>query len=379
MSKYLVLGAGQMGYACVYDLAKHSKATQITVIDIDKNKLKNIEENIQSDIIKTKVCSIEDTKQLSSLMSKCDTVLSAISYKYNYELSKLAIKNNANFCDLGGNNDIVEKQYSLHEKAKAAGVTIIPDLGLAPGLICNLGMMAIKEFETVEELKLRVGGLPQNPEPPMNYSLFFSTEGLINEYYEPPVVVENYKIVTGEPLGDLETVSLTEYPELEAFNTSGGLSTLPENAGSHVKNLNYKTIRYKGHHKQAKLLFDLGFMNPDKLEVFKNKISPRDILIHQLNNTLTVCDRDVILLKVTANGEKDNQFKQINYEIVAYFDENSGLSAMMRMTAFPASIIAQMITENKIKEKGVVPSELVVDCKKLLSALEKRNIILKYT
>ncbi|MCP6725795.1 hypothetical protein NL526_27445, partial [Klebsiella pneumoniae] len=90
----------------------------------------------------------------------------------------------ANFCDLGGNNYIVDEQLALDGEAKAAGVSIIPDCGLAPGMVSVLAMHGAARFDSVDEIHIRVGGLPQDPQPPLSYQLVFSVEGLINEYIE---------------------------------------------------------------------------------------------------------------------------------------------------------------------------------------------------
>lgn len=371
---YLVLGAGLMGYACIFDLVNSEKVTKVTVLDNNQENLYKVQNSLKSVKLTCLNQDIRDKSALLNIMKEHDTVISMISYRYNYELTGMAIEAGCNFCDLGGNNTIVDSQYTLNELAKKKGVIVIPDCGLAPGLAGNIATFIAKKFDQADHVKIRVGGLPIDPQPPMNYSIVFSAEGLINEYYEVPVFLRDHKLVEGEPLGDLESLSFENFPELEAFNTSGGISTLPKTISKYVKNLDYKTIRYKGHRDQCKLLLDLGLMDHETISINGNDISPRQILINSLYQKLTVGAKDVILLRVEGNGVKDGKQAQFNCEIVDYYDDKNSISAMMRMTSYPISIIAQMMSNNEIAQKGVVASELVVDNDKLLEELKKRNI-----
>lgn len=376
--KYLVLGAGLMGYASIFDLINSDGVEKLSVIELNQKNLDKVRNDFKSNKLHLHNIDINDKDKLIPLMKEHNTILSSISYRYNYWLSELAIETNCNFCDLGGNNDIVDKQYLLHEKAKAKGVTIIPDCGLAPGMASNLAALAVDEFDVVESLKLRVGGLPQKPEPPMNYSIFFSAEGLVNEYFEPPILFRNNQIITGEPLGDLESLSFPGFPELEAFNTSGGISTLPKSFAGKVLNMDYKTIRYKGHRDQCKLLFDLGLMNTEPVDVKGHLMPPRDLLMTMLYKKIPYGAKDVVLVRVEAQGQKDTKQFKVSYEIIDYYDEKNNISAMMRLTAYPQSIIAQMMGRGEVKGKGVLPSELIIDNQKLVNELKARNINIAY-
>lgn len=375
--KYLVLGAGLMGYACVFDLVNSEGVEKVTVVDVNEDNLKKVGSKCQSPVLTTRELDINRKAQLMELMKEHNTVLSLISYRYNYDLAKMAIEAGCNFCDLGGNNTIVDKQYTLDAEAKAKGVTVIPDCGLAPGLASNLAALVADQFDETDHIKLRVGGLPIEPEPPMNYSIFFSAEGLVNEYYEIPVLLRDRKIVEGEPLGDWEELCFKGLPPLEAFNTSGGTSTLPRTLSNRVKNLDYKTIRYRGHRDQCKVLFDLGLMDYTPVSIKGQDVVPRDVLMHQFYKKLPIGAKDLVLVRVEGTGKKNGQISTVTYEIINYYDEKNDISAMMQMTSYPMSVIAQMMGSGDVNSKGVVPSELVIDNKKLVEELKKRNIDIK--
>jgi lysine 6-dehydrogenase len=246
--KILVLGAGRMGHGAVFDLAHNSSEVEaVTVADADFAKAEEIIKKIESPKVSAVRLDVSDYDETVSAMRGHDAVISCVNYWYNLKLSKAAIETGTNFCDLGGNNYVVDAQLALGEAAKKANINIIPDCGLAPGMVSVLAMHGANRFERLEEIHIRVGGLPQNPKPPLNYQLVFSVEGLINEYVETARVIKGGEITEVDSMTELETLAFENFPALEAFQTSGGASTLPDTFSGKIKELDYKTIRYSGH------------------------------------------------------------------------------------------------------------------------------------
>jgi len=250
----------------------------------------------------------------------------------------------------------------------------VPDCGLAPGLVSVLTKLLVDEFDKVEEIHLRVGGLPQKPKPPLNYALVFSVSGLINEYIEPVRVLKDSKIKTIKPLEDGEEIKFKGFGKLEAFNTSGGTSTLPETYKGKIKILDYKTIRYQGHCQQIKLLYDLGLTSSEPVDIKGTKISPRAVLEKVLTNVLPKGKEDLILLRAWGIGTKKGKKTKITLETVDRYDSKTGLTAMMRMTAFPAAVVLTLIGSGKIKEKGAMTQEHFVPAQIVIDELKKRGI-----
>ena len=381
--KILVLGAGWMGRAVVFDLLRNHHMERIIVADANAQALKETEAFVKAENdlrFLAKKINVEDEEALKKLMSQVDTVVSAVTYKYNYKLARLAVQCGCNFCDLGGNNTIVAQELSLHDKAKKKNITIIPDCGLAPGMVSVLVADGIGQMDETTDVQIRVGGLPLEPRPPMNYKLVFSVHGLINEYVEPCVKIQSGEVVTVDPMVDVEELEFpAPFGKLEAFNTSGGTSTLPQTYLGKVKNLDYKTIRYPGHAAQFKLLMDLGLTESKPVKVGNDTVVPRDLLAQNLTKVLTMEGRDAVLVRVTVKGIKDGNPKEIQYQIVDYGDASNNITAMMRLTSYPISVIAQMMTEGKITEKGAVPQELAVPTRPFIEALRARNIDIQIT
>lgn len=371
----LVFGAGLMGRAIAFDLAVFSDFKKITVVDRDKNVLKAAERFLKNKKVNFDILDARNLCDVKTFFRRYDVVISAIPYYFNYELSKTAVDSRTHFLDLGGNNSIVEKQRTLHERAKENKVLVLPDCGLAPGMTSVIARDIVDFFDVVDCIKIRVGGLPLNPVPPFNYQIVFSLHGLINEYVEDALVLDHGRIIAKKPMTELETVEFP-YPfgKMEAFLTSGGCSTLPYTFKDKVGYLDYKTIRYPGHCQMFKPIFDLGLASEEPININGEKIKPRDVLIELLGKTLPVNGEDVVLMKVFSRGIRDGDKVDLEYRMIDYFDEENNMTSMMRTTGFPVSITAQMIEKGLIREHGVFCCEEIIPCKPFFEELKKRGI-----
>ena len=373
--KILVLGSGMMGRAIAYDLFKHSNFDVITIADKDKKTLQSAEKFLGKSKINYDTLDIDKIENVKKYFQNYDIVISAVPYRFNYVLTKTAVETKTHFLDLGGNNDIVRKQRKLSEKAKQAGVTIIPDCGLAPGLTSVITKDIVEQMDYVDHVKLRVGGLPVNPEPPLNYQIVFSPYGLINEYVEEAIVLDSKSMIKKKSMTEIEQIQFPEpFGEMEAFLTSGGCSTLPYTYKDKIGYLDYKTIRYKGHCEKFKTLLDLGLADEKPFSVKGKKIVPRDLFASFLVKSLPANGRDVVLLKVLGHGIKNKKKCYFDYTIIDYYDEENDITSMMRTTGYPISIIAQMIEKDTIDEHGVFCSEEIIPCAAFFEELEKRDI-----
>ena len=373
--KILVLGAGRMGHGAVFDLVRNSPGVDgVTVADADLAKAKTIAEGFTGKPVAAVAFEAANETAAVELMRGHDSVISCVNYWYNVPLSRAAIAAGSNFCDLGGNNTIVDQQLALDAEARDAGISIIPDCGLAPGMVSILAMHGTAQFDEVEEIHIRVGGLPQKPEPPLDYQLVFSVEGLINEYIEPARVIRGGKIVEVESMTEIEEIAFDGFPPLEAFQTSGGTSTLPETFRADIRELDYKTIRYAGHCAKFKAMIDLGLCSSEEVATSDGSFVPRRAFGKLLELNLPADGPDYVLVRVDVVGDGGKRFRM---DIVDRQDEVNGVSAMMRTTAFPASIIAQMMAKGEVLARGATPQEKAVDPKKFLAELQRRGIVVE--
>jgi lysine 6-dehydrogenase len=364
----LVLGAGMMGRAIGFDLMKNSKFDKITVADNDKKNISKSKNFLNSklDFI---TLDINKKTEVVKHFENNDIVISAIPYDYNLVLTQIAIEKNTHFIDLGGNNTIVDLQRTLFKKAKAKNVTVIPDCGLAPGMTSILTANIVQDLDSIDYVKIRVGGLPIEPKPPLNYQIVFSPNGLFNEYMEDAIVLSEGKIISKKSMTEIEELTFPKpFGKMEAFVTSGGCSTMPYTYKNNIGYLDYKTIRYPGHCENFINLFNL-----------RNPKMNREEMISKLYDYVPIGKKDVVLIKILSSGKLNGKKISFEYNIIDYFDEENNITAMMRTTGYPVSIIAQMIEQGIINSYGVFGNEEIIPPKSFIKELEKRDIKLEIT
>ena len=375
--KYLLLGAGLQGSAIAHDLLRHADdTTHLVVLDMDQGNLDALASRLPDERLHCVAGDVRDTAVVGPLLDQAQVAISAVNYWYNADLAALAVAHRAHFLDLGGNNDIVAREFELDEEARLQGVSIIPDCGLAPGLAGILGYHLVEKLDRAESLKLRVGGLPAHPRPPMNYKIVFAVQGLINEYIEPAVVIRDGKLQTVPGLSELESLHFPEpFGELEAFQTSGGTSTLPRTLLGRVPFLDYKTIRYKGHCAQVRLLHELGLTDARPRTFAGGQVAPREMLAACLADKLDLPGPDVVLVLVEAEGfDAQGQGVRHTLRIIDHHDQENDISAMMRMTGYPAAIIARQLATGEIAAPGARCQELVVPGQGMIDELRRRGV-----
>ncbi len=372
--KIAVIGAGLMGRAAAFDFTRAENVELVGVFDINENLARDVANRFGDEKTISGRIDASDPEAAKNLFSNYDAVLSCVTYKYNPGLTKAAIEAGCHFVDLGGNNDVVQSQLDMDLQAEEAGVVIIPDCGLAPGFVSILVADGVSKLEKVESVRIRVGGLPQSPRPPLNYQMLFSAEGLINEYWEPCIVLEDGVKKTVNPMTGLELLNFDGIGQLEAFYTSGGASTLPDTYLGKVADLDYKTIRYPGHCQLLKPMLEIGLASRQPIVVGDTKIEPREVFKAILEKNLSFDEPDIALVRVTVEGEQDGSTKTIEYEIIDRQDSRSGLSAMMRMTAFPAAIVTWLAASGQIDVRGCKPQEVAINPKLFIPQLKKRGI-----
>jgi lysine 6-dehydrogenase len=379
--KFLVLGAGLMGRAAAYDLARGDDVEEVVVADQDGALAKQVALLASGDDaapLRGVALDVSDQEAVRELMQDVHSCLSAVPYYFNVALAESAVATGTHFCDLGGNNTVVDATLALDEKARAAGVSLVPDCGLAPGQVAVIARAQVDSLDEVERLSIRVGGLPLNPEGTLRYQKFFSINGLINEYVEPVRALRKGELVVLEPLSELESLEFpAPFGELEAFTTSGGTSTLVETYRGKIQDLDYKTIRYPGHCTVIRSMYELGFFSKEPVQVGEVSLSPRDLSHDLLDAKLPRDGKDVVLVRVESLGTRNGKRIRVRHQGV--FQENpAGHTAMMQTTAYAAAIVCRMMADGRIEPGGARPQERCVPTKEFLEELENRGIGLSY-
>jgi saccharopine dehydrogenase-like NADP-dependent oxidoreductase len=372
--KTLIVGCGNIGSVATEDLAKSMRSIDIVAADKNETLAKNVAQKISKDNVSWIQLDATKHEELVKALKNFDLVMGFLPGKFGYRLMKSCIKAGKNLVDV---SYMPENPLALHDEAVKANVQVIPDCGLAPGIGNILVGHASAELDKVQTVHIMVGGLPKVPIPPLDYVITWSPENLIDEYMRKAVIVENGRKVEVEALSGLEEVDFPDFGKLEVFYTDGLrtlLATMPE-----AYNMWEKTLRYPGHAEKVRLLKTLGFFEEEQVNVEGVNVSPRKLSVKLLGQKLWKPEvKDVVALKIEVSGVKDGKEASYAYQLLDYYDDKLGVTAMARTTAYTASVVAQFVLEKIVKGVGVIPPEKIgMDkalFKRFVGELEKRGV-----
>jgi saccharopine dehydrogenase-like NADP-dependent oxidoreductase len=340
--RVLLLGAGKIGSA-VANFLHDCGDYDVLVGDHDTATLARLERSAN---IKTVLLDVADPRQLAAAMAGRDSVLSAVSFASNPVIAQAALDAGISYFDLTEDVQTTAKIRAIATQAKP-GQIFMPQCGLAPGFISIAAQQIARQFDVLDEVRMRVGALPIFPTNEMKYNLTWSTDGLINEYGNPCECIFNGQLTRTLPLEGLEHFSLDGI-DYEAFNTSGGVGTLAETLAGKVRTLNYKTVRYRGHRDLMAFL-----MNELRLN------ERRDLLRDILENAVPVTPQDVVLIFITVTGQQAGRTVQITDARKIYHGNFRGqcCSAIQITTAASLSAVVDLHAAGKLPTQGFVKQE----------------------
>ena len=357
MKKVCIIGSGRQGTAAAYDLVSYLDDLDLTFLDIKKSQAEKASRRIESLLgyrPKFESFDISNRKLLVDFLESYDIFLSSVPYQFNPYLTDVAIQSKTSMVDLGGHTLNVRKQLLRHDEAKDIGITVVPDCGMGPGMNVSVAMMGIESMDSPKEIYVWDGGLPQNPKPPWNYSLFFNIKGLTNEYDGFAYFIENGRVSEVPCFEYMEKINFKNIGELEAAVTSGGLSTMPWTYEGKLETLHNKTLRYDGHWAQVKAFRELGLFQEDSIKFKDVDISPREFYHHLLSPKLENNDnRDICLMRVKAMGEDKGNPKTVIIDIQDTFDKETEFLAMEKWTGWHASIVMIEILNGNIDHGAI--------------------------
>jgi len=378
--KFLVLGAGLQGSACAYDLLQNPAVTRVVVGDLQIDQLPPFLDKLRSDSrLELKQVDARDPESLRSVMAGVDACLNALPYYFNLDVTRLALEAGLHYADLGGNTAIVFDQLKLDDVAKSKNVTAIPDCGLAPGMVNILAATGIDRLDEAERVKIYVGGLPQDPQPPLNYQIVYSLHGVLDYYTTPSWVMRDGEPKQVEALSEVERVDFPEpVGQLEAFHTAGGLSTMPWTYKGKLRNMEYKTLRYPGHADIIRAIRGLGLLELSPVKVRGQDVVPRELFIAAAEPRLKRPEgRDLVALRVVVEGKKDGKPASVGWELIDYYDAENHISAMERTTGYSLSITGQMMAGGRTKGPGAFTPDVAMPGQEYIEELAKRGINLR--
>ncbi|RDI40203.1 saccharopine dehydrogenase family protein [Aquicella lusitana] len=344
MHQVLVIGAGKIGSLITFLLA-HSNNYSVFLADIQEDNplVRKLGQLPNFNYVKL---DAKDTNSIAEFLkkNKIEAIISSLPYYCNVPIATVAAAYHVHYFDLTEDVETTNAVQALSQTAKS---TFVPQCGLAPGFISIIANHLMKNFPELDTVKMRVGALPINISNALQYSLTWSTDGLINEYGNLCHAVENGEQVTLLPLEGLEAIKIDGLT-YEAFNTSGGIGSLAQSYNGKVKHLSYKTIRYPGHCEKIKFLMNDLKLNEDRETL-------RRVLEHAIPKTY----QDVVLVYVSVTGNQDDQFIEENYVKKFYPKKINGhrWSAIQLTTASGICSAVDLVLHNPDKYKGFVRQE----------------------
>lgn len=379
--KMLVLGGGAQGSAAAFDLVQRPEVESVRIGDQNVD----VVPEFLAPYVGTKLTYVEvdatNTESVRGAMEGMDAVVCALPYYFNLEAARLAVEAGAHYCDLGGNTEIVEAQKELDALAREKGLSVIPDCGVAPGMVNILAQAGIDAMEQTESVKIWVGGLPQHPKPPLNYQIVYSMHGVLDYYTTEALLLENGEPKEVEALSGLETVQFAEpVGELEAFFTAGGISSMPLRYRGEIPNMWYKTLRYPGHAHIMGAIRDLGLFDLEPVEFEGRQVSPKEFFINLVSPKLRNPDGDdLVALRVEVVGVVDGASRTVTFELIDRYDAEHGITAMMRTTGYSLAITGVMQVQGRVGDGGVQTPDECMPADAYIAALAERGVDIQRT
>lgn len=380
MKKYAVVGAGKMGWVIAKSILEGDDNCQVMMFDIHEKTLQEAVESVGSERMKVSILDIYDINTAVQMLSEQDVMISALPHSESLPCIKAAIAAKVPCIDLAG--EAPEERLALDEQVKNAGITIIPGLGVAPGLSNICVARGVELLDKTTDAIIYVGGIPVEKTPPMDYQTVYSLDSVFKTYLRPAKIYQSGVETEVAPLSGLEILNFPgPIGNLEAYYTDGLASLTLTMKGKISGSLEEKTLRYPGFAEKVKFLLDSGFLETSPVKVGEQEVVPLDFLIKLLKPKLQLGSKgDLLVMRIIVNGYKDNQPHVHQFELIDEYDQNTNYSAMARTTGFPAVCAARMLTNQKITSKGVLfPEQIFIGTlySDLISNLSELGILIK--
>lgn len=378
--KIAILGAGTVGAALTRIFCTNPRLRAIIVIDENGRALDELTEQCPSGTLRTYRVNINREHAITTLIKGFDVLICALPSHHNLRISEMALKSGIHYIDFGGSDEVLDQQLALNEKNERHDHWIIPNCGMAPGLVNILAMHGFESFEKVDSINIWASSLPVDPIPPFNIQLSFSPYGLLHEYLDPVTIIKKGELTTVEPLNGHETIKFDSQPDLgkmETFYISGGITSLAKQLKGKVNELTFRAIRYPGHRDLVEALRTLGFTSNQIIDI-RGNLTYRQLLIRQLQKYLPSGHKDFVLIKIAIEGIKDGHAIHREYEIKHNYDDERDVSALMGCVSITTEIIAEMMVDKTLKGAGGVrPPEEIVPLDNFLDRLKEKGVNLE--
>ncbi len=338
--RFAVIGAGPLGTAAAYDLAIHGAADEVRILDLVIARAREAAERINQlvgrPVARAGVVNAAEVTGASQVLEGLDACLSAGPAKHHSRVAEAAIRAGVHFADLGG---AAPEVLALHHRARAAGVSVVPDCGAAPGIANLFVALGLEQMDAPHTVRVRAGDLPERQgDLPLGYQPNFAVEALAHRYFGRVEQIIDGERVEVPALDGLESIEVPGLGPLEAFATPGGCDTCSTTYDSRLTHFDFKTIRYPGHHRALSLLADLGFLSRDAVIVDGMPVVPLRVFEAVMGRLWSQpAVPDVFALRVEVLGT--DQGRPTRFAATMVERAARGLTATQRCTGFGAGAV----------------------------------------
>jgi lysine 6-dehydrogenase len=361
--RILVLGSGLMGPAAAYNAMSDPQVVGVTLCDVDQTQLDSAQAKLSEldcgEKLSTVALDLSDQRAATRLMADFDVVVGALPWTVVTSGIRTAVAAGKPLVDLARPHEA--ELADLKREVESSGGLVILGCGVEPGLTEILARYLAEELDQVDELHIKVGGIPEKPAPPLGYKIVFGGRELpLRE--EDAYIVEDGELKLVPRYSGVEMVSFPGVGECQAWH-EGFMPWLMElEALKGLKLGTQKTIRWPGYAEKATVLKELGLLSQEPVDVDGVPVSPKSVVDAVLypRVRLEEGERDVTLFRVEAMGSKDGASRRLRMEMVDRYDETLGFTSMARTTAFTGAIVARMITRGDLKGRGLFTPEQVI-------------------
>ncbi len=393
MSKILQLGYGMQGKGCVYDLLKHGKFSQLTIVDCYDNF-----HNDCIDLADDRIVSVhargDDITKITELMKAHDVVIELFPPQFTLDMAELAVKLGVNLLTTSYVNNPsfandVEKQKrvtKIKEQAVKNNVIILEEFGMDPGIDLAMGKMAISQLDEVHSMHSYGAGFPDLDvaNNPLKYKFTWSIIGVIKSYLRPATILKDGKVKTINKdeifsKANRHNLQIAEFDEeLECFCNGNAVSYISRfGLGDSLKEMGRYICRWAGHGDFWEKMAKCGFLGDKEIDVNGVMVKPDEfcasLLASQDQFFYKKNESDAVIVRVEVKGIKNGEKKHFILQMLDTFNHEQNLSAMQRTVSFSASIGCTMILENKINTPGLL-CPIDINIEEYFKQLERRSL-----
>jgi lysine 6-dehydrogenase len=376
--KILVVGCGKVGSEIARDLARSDEIDSVMAMDASSQNLKLLRKRVPTKVQTVKL-SISQKTRFHRLLEKVDLVCGALPGRLGFDLMSETVKAGRDTVDISYTPRDV---FQLQRRAKEADCRVVPQCGVAPGFTNMCVGDASRRLDQMKSVEIFVGGLPEKPEPPLNYRIVFSLEDVVNEYSRPVQVIEEGKRKRVDALSGRGHISFPGVGKLECFLTDG-LGSLPRSY-PRTREMHEFTLRYPGHAHMISTLRVLGFFERNSVKIGGVEVEPRQLTIELLRGAMSKgYPEDFLALRVDVKGLSQGRKIHLRYQVLDHYNRRTGVSAMARTTAYPCTSVALLMGRGEIKETGIATPERIAQDERLfrfvLNRLAEHGVKMKMT